>query len=143
PVYHCLQNNEHPLTLSELFQYYNTLFVIIQIIFSSNTIYQEYLRFSYKLNLRKDLLIIDRLLDGIDRLLDGIDRLLYGIDRLLDGIDRLLDGIDRLLDGIDRLLDGIDRLLDGIDRLLDGIDRLLRRRVGRGAKVTNKKRHAL
>src|SRR5699024_8508139 len=102
----------------------------------SNTIYQEYLRFSYKLNLRKDLLIIDRLLDGIDRLLDGIDR-------LLDGIDRLLDGIDRLLDGIDRLLDGIDRLLDGIDRLLDGIDRLLRRRVGRGAKVTNKKRHAL
>src|SRR5699024_6214073 len=65
-----------------------------------NTIYQEYLRFSYKLNLRKDLLIIDRLLDGIDR------------------------------------------LLDGIDRLLDGIDRLLRRRVGRGAKVANKKRHA-
>src|SRR5699024_5972072 len=99
----------------ELSQYCNTLFVIIQIIFSSNTIYQEYLRFSYKLNLRKDLLIIDRLLDGIDRLLDGIDR----------------------------LLDGIDRLLDGIDRLLDGIDRLLRRRVGRGAKVTNKKRHAL
>src|SRR5699024_935149 len=99
-----------------------TLFVIIQIIFSSNTIYQEYLRFSYKLNLRKDLLIIDR---------------------LLDGIDRLLDGIDRLLDGIDRLLDGIDRLLDGIDRLLDGIDRLLRRRVGRGAKVTYKKRHTL
>src|SRR5699024_5224689 len=111
------------------FQYYNKLFVIIQIIFSSNTIYQEYLRFSYKLNLRKDLLIIDRLLDGIDR--------------LLDGIDRLLDGIDRLLDGIDRLLDGIDRLLDGIDRLLDGIDRLLRRRVGRGAKVTYKKRHTL
>src|SRR5699024_1260776 len=67
-------------------QYCNTLFVIIQIIFSSNTIYQEYLRFSYKLNLRKDLLIIDRLLDGIDR--------------------------------------------------------LLRRRVGRGAKVANKKRHA-
>src|SRR5699024_2025586 len=94
----------------------------IQIIFSSNTIYQEYLRFSYKLNLRKDLLIIDR---------------------LLDEIDRLLDEIDRLLDEIDRLLDEIDRLLDEIDRLLDEIDRLLRRRVGRGAKVTNKKRHAL
>src|SRR5690625_2480473 len=86
-----------------------------QIVFYTHTIYHDYLRISYMLTLRKDLLIIDRLLDGIDRLLDGIDR----------------------------LLDGIDRLLDGIDRLLDGIDRLLRRRVGRGAKVTNKKRHAL
>jgi len=54
--------------------------MIIQMIFSSIIIYQHYLRFLYKLNLRKNLLIIDR---------------------------------------------------------------LLRRRVGRGAKVTNKKRHAV